>query len=256
MTNIRPIGSFFPLDASGHVVNPCSLPASESRLGQILAIATRHAQAVFSETLHSLWLRGSYARGSATPDSDLDLVLLVRDGRVGRWSEARGAETLRRELREQCGFTAPVEWMASYFTQDFLIRSPRLAMVLATQAVPVYGPDIRHELGRYTPGPAMRLYLDHWPADYRTFLESDPGDPAAVRAVTKAAIRSCFETVMTEVGQFTPDLFYGVAAFAERRPELSRVAWLILHHHVHPGRARDSLVRALRDIDAYLANEA
>lgn len=42
------------------------------------AAVAEHAQAFFGDTLHSVWMYGSRARGDNRPDSDLDL-LLVRD---------------------------------------------------------------------------------------------------------------------------------------------------------------------------------
>jgi hypothetical protein len=57
---------------------------------------------------------------------------------------------------------------------------------------------------------------------------------------------------MVETGWFTPDLFYGVAAFAEREPALGRAAWLVLYYHVHPAGPEGALRRALAELDAYL----
>ncbi len=42
------------------------------------AIVAEHARAFFGDTLKSVWMYGSRARGDNRPDSDLDL-LLVRD---------------------------------------------------------------------------------------------------------------------------------------------------------------------------------
>jgi len=43
-------------------------------------------EALYGERLHAVVLYGSYARGEATPDSDVD-VMVVLEGEVDAWAE-------------------------------------------------------------------------------------------------------------------------------------------------------------------------
>jgi len=62
--------------------------AVSSRLQTILGEIEAALRGIYGDRLLGLVLFGSYARGTATPGSDIDLVLLLRDCE-GAWARRR-----------------------------------------------------------------------------------------------------------------------------------------------------------------------
>ena len=78
---------------------------------QIMQEAVAVSQKTFGETLRQVWLFGSYARGEATEDSDIDFMVVLSEP-VKTWSH--------------------IDTAYSDFTRDILNRYGELPAVLIT----------------------------------------------------------------------------------------------------------------------------
>lgn len=246
---IRPIGGFYRQRPDGSIINPSAYIELTGPTKCWTAAATAFVHRQLGHRLHSFWLRGSYARNAGIyPHSDLDLFILLHDPEAGRWTPSPLQEGLRSELREQCGYEAPLELMQSAFEDRFKTRKPRLAMLIATQSRCLYGTDLTDAFGRYYPGPDLALNQRWWPDDVAAFLKQPRPSAEAVRQICKQGLRTAFESVMETAGCFTTDLFYCTAIAARYRPELAAMLWQLLWHYSQPEGAGPSCQRLLRQL--------
>jgi predicted nucleotidyltransferase len=80
------------------------LECSDDRIGEILSQLRSRFEALYNDRLASLVLYGSYARGEARPDSDFD-VLIVLKGKLSPGKELEKTKQIRAVLSEKHGVT-------------------------------------------------------------------------------------------------------------------------------------------------------
>lgn len=72
-------------------MGPIPLTALPSLPGEVALIARRLGEALHAD---AIWLYGSYARGDAGPDSDLDFLVVVPESGQSRYDRALEARRL------------------------------------------------------------------------------------------------------------------------------------------------------------------
>lgn len=101
----------------------------------------RAALDVYGDRLVSLAVYGSYARGTQRPDSDLDLLVVVRDlprHRPARWEEWDGVERL---LAERLRGRAPVHLSPLLKSPEAIVAGTPLLLDLTEDAVLLFDRD-------------------------------------------------------------------------------------------------------------------
>ena len=226
-------GQFFPIDEHGMVGNPARLELVPPLVLHLIPELNRYYQSLFGESLVSVCLRGSAARGKWVPGiSDLDTVAIVRSEEQIRWQELNGnqftlsphllisvdpvppARKLRRPQEDRHPFS--VEYIRTDWFPDKAEVHPRVAMVLKTQALPVWGEDIREAL---PPVPlSLELVLERrWVDDNWSAFRQKP-TPANQQQLTKTLLRARGGSLLVGEGRFSPDLDLCAAAIKRFYP--------------------------------------
>jgi uncharacterized protein len=231
-------GQFFPIDEHGMVGNPARLELVPPLVLHLIPELNRYYQSLFGESLVSVCLRGSAARGQWVAGvSDLDTVAIVRSEEQIRWQEINGnpfslsphllisvdpappARKLRRPQEDRYPF--PVEYIRTDWFPNKAEVHPRVAMVLKTQALPVWGEDIREAL---PPVPlSLELVLERrWVDDDWSAFRQKP-TPANQQQLTKTLLRARGGSLLVGEGRFSPDLDLCAAAIRRHKPGLTAV---------------------------------
>jgi len=231
-------GQFFPVDGQGTVGNPTRIDLVPSAILALIPAIVSGYQSLFGESLISVCLRGSVVRGQwVSGISDLDTVAIVRSEEQIRWQELNGNQ-FSRSLPARRSFSEggtripsppaetsakdrhpfPVEYIRTDWFPDKAMIHPRVAMVLKTQALPVWGEDVREAL------PPVPLSLDlvlerRWvEADWSAFRQKPT--LANQQQLIKTLLRARGGSFLVADGRFSPDLDLCAAAIKRHEPTL------------------------------------
>lgn len=236
---IQPIGTYLSQDEDGYVIPSASREKTGPCWEAVITAATARYKAEYKASLHSVYLRGSVATGQAIlGESDIDIVGLVRyrfwRDRYLVWSHPSWGEDFNAKISQELPFKIEADLVVASFNRGFLERNNALPMLLATQAVCVYGEDIRPLLPRYRPDETMMYYNGRMKYFLYNFyvglnnLTSGAEVGRLGRMITKAMIRCGFELVMLAERRYTRDLYLCCKAFERHVPDMSRYMWSAL----------------------------
>lgn len=257
MHEIRPIGTFFQLDAAGYILNPCQKPPFGTYWDTMLAMICARLQESFPQSLHSIWLRGSVAWGNAVRgQADLDVFALLNEEGY-RWVELPDLQPLQKKLSPAKDFLLDCQ-LESFKGKPTELRSP-IAMLIATQSVCIWGEDIQAQLKKYRPGREVMLEYRWIAADVEDWLtkirKNEKLETAAFRALMKSIIRAGFELVMERDGRYTRDLYPCYQVYSQYYPEKESGMRQALYWYLNPIPDREVLRQYLLDFGRWLVGE-
>lgn len=236
-TKIIKTGKIQPIDANGYIVNNCSLDLLQAEyqpvLKDILTLYEQH----FSDVLHSVYLRGSVAKGIAMPFvSDIDTIAISKV----KLSQAQLAERLTPAafLDQKYDFVNGIE--AHFESLSDVQNSDRLQFLLKTQCICIYGTDLNPALPSFKPdknGIAHAPYLESDIERAKNWLK-DETDEAEIKDICswimKRIVRIGFEIVMERENCFTRDLYPCYELFSKHYPAKQAQMFRILELAVFP----------------------
>jgi len=227
-------GAFFPKDKDGYILNPCDYKKISKDLLPVLDHIISKYIEILGDTLVAVYLRGSVARGMQINNCyDIDTFALVRRQDI-EWNKLEASETLNLELKELFGIKQRVEWMISSYYDNFIYKNPRLAMILKTQSLCLYGRDIKDQIPPFKPDQGMMLY-DKWlEEDIRDYFDKDNPTTEDTQNILKTILRAGFELVMEREQEYTPDLYLCCHSFGKYYPDLKSKMDKLLFFFVNP----------------------
>ena len=236
----RRMGAYSHADDSGHL--PSRGPGDrikEPWASPVQLLADAYVSE-WGATLHSLYIRGSVARGLAISDvSDidsfgvLDAGVAVPDPRQSlAWSEA-----VNRKVEERFPFVAGVE-VDLVPLEAVLDRTNFYAFILKAEAVCVHGDSLADRLEPFKLSEAnfqtryFRQHLD-------VFINEYPGEPVNERPgfvawLAKRFLRLSMELVMEKENRYTRDLYLCYESFADHYPAQAQSMHRVLELAVNP----------------------
>lgn len=131
------------LDGNGCIINPARRELIEEPWGAAVRHVAAACRAVFADDIHSLYVRGSVARGAAVQGiADLDMVLVLRE--LSAPPLAATIDRIEAETRAAFAFLrgAELDAVPRAGLRGPLRPWPRQAFLLKTQGVCVDGADL------------------------------------------------------------------------------------------------------------------
>ncbi|HRH30545.1 MAG TPA: nucleotidyltransferase domain-containing protein [Candidatus Paceibacterota bacterium] len=215
---IKPIGSYFELDAEGHVVNPTSLEKIQEEWKPLIEDIVAVYKKAYGEHLRQVYIRGSVAKGEAVKGvSDIDTFAYV-DKTPEYLKENNTNREMRKHLEEKYDFVEEIEMGAfplSDIADDYIILN---------QSVCVYGEPI--EIPKLKPGKEMSIHAAGFHNRFSWFEkflskedESDEEIKKGCVWLMKGLLRVGFELTMEREQKYTRDLYRCYETFAKYYPE-------------------------------------
>jgi len=225
-------------------MNPCDRRYLDPLWRPLLEAVQAVYRGRLGSALHSVWVRGSVPRGLAVAGlSDVDTFALVESRTPFHWREPAWAKEETCRLSARFSTSSEIELVLSSYAPDLHHTNRRLSMLIATQSMPIAGPDIRAELPRFRPGPDMLLHYRWLEADLADLAGSASFRRADCRRMSKQLVRVAGELVQERDGRFTPDLYWCCEAFARFYPDRACVLRQVLHYFLNPVGEEEPFVR-------------
>lgn len=231
---IKPIGSFFPQDKNGFILNDTSISKVPTQWLPVIEKIKNSYLDHFGKQVHSIYLRGSVARGNSVDGfSDIDVFALV-NGLEERWKMADWQSDLQEELQAEFSFVKDVEMMLTQYFDDFYQKNPRLSMIIKTQSLCIYGEDLNEAIPPFLPNEKMILNLTWLEEDVEDFLQKQKITKKDCQEIAKILIRSGFELVMEKEQKYTTDLYLCYQVFSKYYPIKKSEMEKMLHLYLNP----------------------
>lgn len=259
---IRPIGRILYADRDGYLPQAdCSraLPPDWQPLAKAAVEACRTC---LGDRFHSVYVRGSVARGTAVPGvSDIDMVALAA-GAMPDGANAR-LDDLAAQLLRQYPIASGVE-LVVLPEQEFLsaTRYRSLRFAISLDGYPLAGRDVRARLARPRLGPEAVMHAHQVPRWRSTALRrlAAEGTEEDVRLtcrwVMKRILRSAFELVMFEINGYTRDLYPCARLAARAFPCRENALWTALDLAVNPTGDKAFIADVLAGLSDWLERDA
>jgi hypothetical protein len=244
-------------DKSGIIINDCSLASIIAPWDLLVDRIVAAYKEVFHERLHSIYLRGSVARGTAVAgQSDIDAFAIVTD--CVSFADHQALLTFETSIWAGCRVATAVEM--GYAHLDGILNDgshDHLRFLLKIQGVCLFGESILSRL------PCCRL--DHRAIIERLHLEEciraaleslKVCEPSSInkicRWIMKKIVRSGFELVMHNEQYFTRDLFPCYQGFARHYPRMECAMKQAAEYSLFPPVDRRVISQVLGNFGAWL----
>ena len=255
---VKPIGSYLYVDENGFIVNPASIEKLQPKWAPVVRKVKEGYLKHFGESLHSVYIRGTVAKGEAIENvSDVDsfaVVTLPSEKIDGSW-----AKDFAKEVMAEYPFVAGVE-VDSIPLQE-LEKHKADQLMLKTQSVCVYGENLADKIAPMKPGKAMAQHVKYIKREIlktREWFQGDHTDVEIRRKCTwimKRLLRSGFELVMERSQKYTRDLYPCYKGFAEYYPDKKDEMHQVLELAVNPAADKAEIVGILDDIGVWVIDE-
>jgi len=260
---VQKIGDFLPTDENGWIVNPCRGDRLQPLWLDLVEDLKELCREHFGDNLHSLYIRGSVARGSAIAGiSDLDgFAILYEELGDGEDKWTAAAQKL---LKLKYPFCAGVE-IGIIPYQSFL-KTHHLKVLLKTQSLCILGEDLGRSLPSYKPGIDLvrqALLLPNFLKGSEEKLRKL--DPKSISFTTevkqisavigKRMVRGGMELVVERSRQYTRDLYFCYESFSSYYPEQKLNMKKALELAIAPSENRAGLLIFINLFGGWLVSE-
>ncbi|MCB9822819.1 nucleotidyltransferase domain-containing protein [Candidatus Nomurabacteria bacterium] len=226
---LKPIGDVLHTDNAGFLIKNVSQETFYLPLKPLIDGLIKIAQSVFKSRLHSVYIRGSVAKGTFVPNiSDLDSVFVVETEPSDDEFEEFKKEI--KDINKKYPYVIGIE--KNIQTVDQLVNSK--SPIYKYQTVCVYGKDLTKDLPKIKPGKESVVHLEKIINSIDESLPkiSKESEPHWIKHwsiwMCKQLIRSCHELIAEDLQQFARDIYPCYFATSKKWPEnellLRRVA--------------------------------
>ena len=255
---VKPIGSFLQVDFNGFIVNTTSQEKIQTAWLPAVEMVRDAYKQHFGEHLHSVYIRGSVAKGEAIANiSDIDsfaVVTMSYDDIDTSWSK-----DFVKEMTKQFPFIVGVEIGAIPLEELEDHKSDRI--MIKTQSICVYGENLADKLSPLKPGIDTAQHVKGIEREInktKEWLQEGHTDEEIKRRcawIIKRIIRSGFELVMERAQKYTRDLYPCYEGFSEYYPEKKEEMYEVLKLAIEPTSDKEMILKILDTLGDWLARE-
>ncbi len=257
MIQPQPCGDFLELDGHGHVIKKASFDLIQPSWKPLIHDVISVYKAFFGTNLHSIWLRGSVAKGSAVDGlADFDSFGYVYEPTDCFDQFEKEIEALEPRYPFCAGIECEADPVAM-LENDHIMRR-----IIKTQAICLYGEDISESISPHSLRD-MIFYSKHLRYCLETrmpqFLKEDNGDPQQIQGTcnwtVRRLLRSLYESIMLEENRWTNDLWLCYERYSLRYPEREPATMELLQLCLNPTANKERIRSAVHAFTPWIYDE-
>ena len=255
---IQKIGSFLVIDNEGYIVNTVSATNIQPEWREAVNFVINEYRKNYGEALHSVYLRGSVAKGGAIKGiSDIDTFAIVNKSKEGVDRDWTG--DFRERFNRKFPFINGVELIVSPL-EGFENRKGQ-RILIKTQSICLYGENLADVIPPLKPGLDTIQHLQHLEQEIKKSIEflSGKHDEEEIKRecawIMKRILRGGFELTMERSGQYTRDRYPCYEGFSEYYPEKREGMYEVLKLAVCPTTNKEEIKIVLSDTGLFVAKE-
>ncbi|HEY0980295.1 MAG TPA: nucleotidyltransferase [Candidatus Paceibacterota bacterium] len=255
---VQAIGSFLQTDTDGFIVNTTSPEKIQAAWMPAVEMVKDAYQKHLGEHLHSVYIRGSVAKGQAINNiSDIDsfaVVTVSYDDVDIQWSK-----DFVEKVKKQFPFIVGVE--IGVVPLEEIPDSKGDRIMIKTQSICVYGNNLFSTLPALKPGVDTAQHFEGIEREInktKEWLQEERSEEEIKRRCTwimKRIIRSGFELVMERSQKYTRDLYPCYEEFSKYYPEKKEEMYKALELAVNPTSDKNTIVDTLENLGSWLVKE-
>jgi len=253
---IKNTGTYFKVDKNGFINNPCSVNLIQKEFKEPLDMSVKHAIDHLGKNLHSIYLRGSVAKGNAVKNiSDIDLYIITDSGD----KDTSWKETSEKEICGIYPFVSGIEFHIE--TIENVLSRKSEQFLLQTQSVRIFGKDLSFPQASFKIGKECYIHIFFIGKDIKDFyryISQEPEEeiPDICSWIAKRIVRTGFEIVMKKENLYTRDLYPCYKSFVKYYPEREKQMYELLELAVYPVNDKEVIIRNVKDIEHFIVTES
>lgn len=251
---IKEIGSYFKVDEEGFLVNPASPEKIGNEWKPVVDDIVEAYKSHFGENLHSVYVRGSVAKGDAVSGiSDIDTfgyANLPKDQIKTDW-----VSDFEKELKQKYPFVQGFE-----ISVDPTEDAPN-DRILLLQSACVFGTDLSKEMPKVKVGKETLGHVYSFRKNLAWFDEwaQKPQETEEIRNsctwLMKRFLRTGLELTMERAGLYTRDLYPSYKAFADYYPDKADEMKEALYLAINPTDDLDVIKKVRQGLGTWLEEQ-
>jgi len=224
-----------------------------------LKLCVKEIQARLPNLIHSIYLRGSVARGSAVKGiSDIDIVIVTKNTIVD--FDKSWERPFIKVVRQRYHFVDDIEFgIVSYQSLFNFSRPIGVRILLKLQGRCIKGEDLIPRLPEVYPNKSSFIHIPYFHAFQKrikfTLQTKEVYLPVFVPWVAKRYIRTGFELCIEKENFFTRDLYKCYEVFGKYYPEKKHPMYNLLGQALEPTLSQDQLLSLVNTFGEWLQSE-
>jgi uncharacterized protein len=255
-------GGFLPVDESGFIVNICHAGLITDPWDAVLDRLMMLCKTNLGDLLHSMYVRGSVASGTAIPGlSDIDTLAVVNTDNAS--VDLTWRDDYVKSAQSEFPFVTKIE--LDIYSVERMMHAPAMAPVrfaISTQSVCVYGNSLLPHLPRYRPGaetifhiPRLACRLEEVRQALQVSVQADRKKEVC-RWIMKSLIRSAFELTVIEERRYSRELSLCCKVFAWHYPSMAASARRALEYALNPSSDERVIIDVSQSFGMWIIEEA
>lgn len=258
------IGHYMLVDSEGYLVNPSNISKLPDKWNSALEEMKSAYIEGAPEYIHSIYVRGSVARGEPIDNvSDIDTVAVT----IGTtsildnsWTDSK-IEVLKNKYPFSTGFEF-IHWNIENFEDTAHPTALSIRFTMKTQFECIYGEDLLPTFPKVKPSKEMAsLQVKGFEKSLHSGLRKleerveEVDISKASVWLSKRILRAGFFLVMDLEEKLTKDLYPSYKSFARYYPDKSNEMYTVLYLALNPKGKKEILIPFYKDFGSWLLSE-
>lgn len=264
MIEIKKHGSYLGIDKNGFVIPLATVNLVQSKWKNLIDDVVRFYIAQFGNQLHSVYIRGSVAKGDAVDGiSDLDSFAILNNDAEDL--NLTASEHFQKSMNSKYPFCSHIEITfinKKFINRDFPPRKRSIwAELIKTQSICVYGENLAIEIESFILEDMIghsyfiEKELEKLPKIFDEEKDKSKDIIDTCIWITRRILRSGFDLVMVREQRFTRDLYLCYESFSKYYPEKKMAMYAILNLSLNPTDNIHQINEKIKNIAPWLLDE-